>query len=72
MVRSELLLGKPFSHQSVAIESLDTIHIRVWFHDVDLGTVEIEPAVDDVTYEAIERAKTTTGGPSKAAKTTPT
>ena len=72
MVRSELLLGKPFSHQSVAIESLDTIHIRVWFHDVDLGTVEIEPAVDDVTYEAIERAKTTTRGPSKAAKTTPT
>jgi putative transposase len=34
----------------VALESIDALHVRAWFHGLDLGTVEIEPALDDTVY----------------------
>ncbi len=34
----------------VGIQPIDLLHVRVWFRDVDLGTVEIVPAVDDSTF----------------------
>src|ERR1019366_6071000 len=43
MVRSELLLGKPFSHQSVAIESLDTIHTAHGTHTANTRPITTRP-----------------------------
>jgi hypothetical protein len=28
------------------VEALDPLHVRVWLRDIDLGTVEIAPAVN--------------------------
>ena len=36
----------------VGIEFLDAFHIRLWFHDIDLGRIEIEP---EVTEDVISR-----------------
>jgi hypothetical protein len=36
----------------VGIEVLDSFHIRLWFHDIDLGRIEIEP---EVTEDVIRR-----------------
>jgi transposase InsO family protein len=35
----------------VGIEYVNPLQIRVWFHDIDLGLVEIEPSVDDKIYD---------------------
>jgi putative transposase len=34
----------------VALELIDGLRIRAWFYQVDLGTIDIEPDVDDVVY----------------------
>jgi transposase InsO family protein len=59
-------LGRALKDQLVAIETLDVLHTRVWFRDVDLGIVEIEPVVNDAVYEDNERGTKTKRG-SKAA-----
>jgi transposase InsO family protein len=59
-------LGTPLRHQLVAIEHVDTLHVRVWFRDVDLGTVEIEPAVNASVYEVAHRIPSTKRGPKAA------
>jgi transposase InsO family protein len=59
-------LATSLSQQLVAIETLDALHIRVWFRDVDLGIVEVAPAVNDAVYEAVEEG-TKTKRRSKAA-----
>jgi len=35
---------------SVALETIDAFHVRAWFHGIDIGTVEIEPVLDDSVY----------------------
>lgn len=34
----------------VALERIDAMHIRAWFYGIDLGVIEVEPAVDDTVY----------------------
>jgi len=36
--------------QHVGIQPIDVLHVRAWFRDLDLGTVEIAPAVADAAY----------------------
>jgi len=50
----------------VGVESIDLLHVRVWLRDIDLGLVEIAPAVSDSAYEQLSRPKTRRT-PSKAA-----
>lgn len=46
---SEALVG-----HVVAIERLDAFRVRVWFHELDLGIVEIEPDVEISIFEERE------------------
>jgi len=34
----------------IALELVDAFHVRTWFHGLDLGLIEIEPALDDTVY----------------------
>jgi transposase InsO family protein len=34
----------------IGIEAVDLLHVRAWFRDIDLGSIEIEPAVRDDAY----------------------
>jgi putative transposase len=34
----------------VALEQVDALHVRAWFHGVDLGLVEVAPPLDDTVY----------------------
>ena len=36
----------------VGVQPIDLMHLRVWFHDLDLGSLEIVPAVGQSIYEA--------------------
>lgn len=45
-------LSSSLSGHRVALERLDSIRVRLWFHDLDLGTLEIEPDVDTALYES--------------------
>jgi putative transposase len=48
-------LGVPFAGMNVGIEHVDALHLRIWFRDIDLGLVDVVPAVNDRTYERVER-----------------
>lgn len=37
----------------VGIQTVDLLHVRVWFRDLDLGSLEIVPAVGQSTYEEL-------------------
>lgn len=37
----------------VGIQPIDLLHVRVWFHDLDLGSLEIVPAVGQSIYEGL-------------------
>jgi transposase InsO family protein len=37
----------------VGIQPIDLLHVRVWFHDLDLGNLEIVPAVGQSIYEGL-------------------
>jgi hypothetical protein len=56
-------LGKPFEKNTVAIETIDPLHVRVWFCDIDLGLLEVTPAVNDATYEMVEEPRRNKRGP---------
>ena len=43
-------LSLSLSGFNVGLERLDALNVRVWFYGIDLGTVEIEPTVDDSVY----------------------
>jgi putative transposase len=60
-------VGTPLIGQQIGVEAIDTLHVRVWLRDIDLGIVEIEPAVSDSAYEHVQRPKKTRRTPSKAA-----
>lgn len=47
------LLGLPFSGMKVGIELVDTLHIRAWLRDVDLGLVEVIPNATNAAYEQL-------------------
>jgi hypothetical protein len=34
----------------IGIQRLSVTKARAWFHDIDLGTIELEPDVDDSVY----------------------
>ncbi len=34
----------------VGVQSVDLLHVRAWFRDLDLGSIEIAPAVSDHAY----------------------
>jgi putative transposase len=36
--------------QHIGVQTLDLLHIRIWFRDLDLGIREVLPAVDDNAY----------------------
>ncbi|MBL9024376.1 MAG: IS481 family transposase [Myxococcales bacterium] len=42
---SESLAG-----MEVALEPVDDFHVRIWFYDLDLGVIEVEPDVDDSIF----------------------
>ena len=44
-------LSIALSGHHVALERFDSFHVRVWFHDLDLGTLETEPDVDSSLFE---------------------
>ena len=43
--------SESLSGHLVALETLDPFHMRVWFHDLDLGVIEVAPDVADSLYE---------------------
>jgi len=50
-VRKEwYFLSLSLSGFNVSLERVDALNARVWFYGLDLGTVEIEPTVDDSVY----------------------
>lgn len=44
-------LGVPLGGLKVGVEAVDLLHVRIWLRDIDLGLVEVLPAVSDVAYE---------------------
>jgi hypothetical protein len=47
----------PAKSQGSPIRPLDLLHVRAWLRDIDLGIVEVEPAVSDMTYDKTPRTK---------------
>jgi len=45
-------VGNPFAGLRLGIEIVDALRIRLWLHDLDLGTIETLPGVDDGCFEA--------------------
>jgi putative transposase len=62
-------IGKPLAGLDVGIEVVDGLRIRVWLHDLDLGTVETLPGVDDSCFEGPGLTRTQRPS-SSAVKTT--
>jgi putative transposase len=56
-------LGKAFEKNTVAIEPVDPLHVRVWFRDIDLGLLEVTPDVNDAAYEIVEERRRNQRGP---------
>ena len=54
---SNYFLGTPLRGLQVGVQAVDLLHVRVWLRDIDLGTLEIAPAVSDAAYEQTERPK---------------
>ena len=52
-------VGKAFIGYNIALEPLDGLRYRLWFHEVDLGTVEIAPSTLDVEQILSFKLKTT-------------
>jgi putative transposase len=43
-------LSQAVAGREVGIEQLDALKLRIWFYDLDLGTIDIEPDVDESIY----------------------
>jgi len=50
-------LSESLCGYQVGIEYVNPLQIRVWFHDIDLGTLEVEPSVDDRIYDMTTRQR---------------
>jgi hypothetical protein len=50
----------------VGIETVDVLHVRVWLRDIDLGTVEIAPAVSDAAYDQPQPPRRRSNSPKAA------
>jgi hypothetical protein len=46
----KLGLSASLQGQHVGIQPLDLLHVRVWYRDLDLSTLDILPAVSDSAY----------------------
>jgi transposase InsO family protein len=44
-------VGQSFAGLELGIEVIDALRVRLWLHDVDLGSIETLPAVDDSCFE---------------------
>lgn len=55
-------LSQSLAGHIVALELVDPLHVRLWFHELDLGLLEVEPTVDIALFEmarTTNRKKTT-------------
>lgn len=50
--RESYPLGTSFAALSVGIEPVDSMHVRLWLHELDLGLIEIVPEVAPAYFEA--------------------
>lgn len=41
----------------IGLEYLNPLQLRAWFHDIDLGTIEIEPRVNDSIFDKSARKR---------------
>jgi putative transposase len=48
-------LSEALAGHDVALERVNTLQVRVWFHGIDLGLIEVEPVVDDTVYLSTKR-----------------
>jgi putative transposase len=53
--RAQYFLSASLAGHRVAFEPVDAFHVRAWFHDLDLGLIEIAPDIDDLAFEAQHR-----------------
>jgi hypothetical protein len=63
---SVYFLGASLSGLQVGIETVDVLHVRVWLRDIDLGTVEIAPAVSDAAYDQPQPPRRRSNSPKAA------
>lgn len=49
---------KSLHGHTVGIETVSDFHARVWFHDIDLGLIEIVPKVRAMTLDLLETRRT--------------
>jgi putative transposase len=47
---SRYFLSLSLRGQHIGVQPLDTLHVRVWFRDLDLGSLEVAPAVGEHAY----------------------
>jgi putative transposase len=66
------LLGAPFAGLRIGIEAVDSMHVRAWLHDLDLGLIETLPEVAPAYFEphASRARRTRKGGPDAHAPST--
>ena len=43
-------ISTPLSKQEIGLERLDACRVRLWFHDIDLGILEVAPSLDNSTF----------------------
>ena len=41
----------------IGLEYINPLQLRGWFHDIDLGTIEVEPSVDDGIFDEVSRKR---------------
>ena len=41
----------------IGLEYVNPLQIRAWFHDIDLGIIEVEPSVDDAIFDKASRKR---------------
>jgi hypothetical protein len=45
------MVGFVDAGHAVGLELVDLLHVRVWFHKLELGLLEVEPSVDSALFE---------------------
>lgn len=45
--KGKYFVSSSLAGHEVAVERIDSCRLRLWFHDVDLGLLDVEPAIDD-------------------------
>jgi putative transposase len=54
---SKYFLSTSLRGHHVGIQFVDVLHVRAWFHELDLGTVEIAPVVHESAYDPEPRSR---------------